>query len=138
MPAHQPIQVVDCNVDISPLNNLRELTLLGDFTSIDEISLNSRRLLSQVDVTHLKSVSFIIRYNEHRIQQQLVGVDDDLAQEKFKNLETISVHLITETYDVLAPKKRWSLFQPLIPKVTKFFPLAEKRKIFRIFDLYDL
>ena len=102
------------------------------------MSLNSRQLLSQVDVTHLKSVSFIIYYNQHSNQQQLFGVDDDLAQEKFKKLETISIHLITETYDVLAPKKRWSLFQPLIPKVKKFFPLAEKRRILNVYDLYDL
>ena len=107
-------------------------------TSTDEISLNSRRLLSQVDVTHLKSVSFIIRYNEHRIQQQLVGVDDDLAQAKFKNLETISVQVMADTFEVVAPKKRWSLFQPLIPKVKKFFPLSEKRKILKIIDLHHL
>ena len=106
--------------------------------STAEISLNSRRLLSQVDVTHLKSVSFIIRYNEHRIQQQLVGVDDDLAQEKFKNLETISVNLITDTFEVINPKKRRSLFQPLIPKVQKIFPLAEKRKVLKIIDMYML
>ena len=104
--------------------------------STAEISLNSRRLLSQVDVTHLKSVSFIIRYNEHRIQQQLVGVDDDLAQEKFKNLETISVNLITDTFEVINPKKRRSLFQPLIPKVQKIFPLAEKRKVLNIIDMF--
>ena len=102
------------------------------------MSLNSRQLLSQVDVTHLKRINFIIDYNQHSNQQQLFGVDDDLAQEKFKNLETISVHLITETYDVLAPKKRWSLFQPLIPKVQKIFPLAEKRKVLKIIDMYML
>ena len=107
-------------------------------TSTDEISLNSRRLLSQVDVTHLKSVSFIIRYNEHRIQQQLIGVDDDLAQEKFKNLEAISVHVVTDTFEVFDPKKRRSLFQPLIPKIKKLFPLAVKRKIFQIFDMHHL
>ena len=106
--------------------------------SAAEISLNSRRLLSQVDVTHLKSVSFIIRYNEHLIQQQLVGVDDDLAQEKFKNLETISVNLVSGIFEVVDPKKRWSLFQPFIPKVQKIFPLAEKRKVLKIIDMYTL
>ena len=107
-------------------------------TSTDEISLNSRRLLSQVDTTHLKSVRFIIPYEEHLIQQQLVGVDDDLAQEKFKNLETISVNLLTDTFEVVNPKKRRSLFQPLIPKVQKIFPLAAKRKVLKIIDMYTL
>ena len=102
------------------------------------MSLNSRQLLSQVDVTHLKSVSLIIDYNRHSNRQQLVGVDDDLAQAKFKNLETISVQVMTDTFEVVAPKKRWSLFQPLIPKVKKFFPLSEKRKILKIIDLHHL
>ena len=100
------------------------------------MSLNSRQLLSQVDVTHLKRINFIIDYNQHSNQQQLFGVDDDLAGEKFKNLETISVQVMTDTFEVVAPKKRWSLFQPFIPKVQKIFPLAEKRKVLNIIDMF--
>ena len=102
------------------------------------MSLNSRQLLSQVDVTHLKRINFIIDYNQHSNQQQLFGVDDDLAGEKFKNLETISVQVMTDTYEVVAPKERRSLFRPLVPKVRGFFPSAVKRKILKIIDLRHL
>ena len=80
--------------------------------------------------------STLIASFSHLIQQQLVGVDDDLAQEKFKNLETISVNLLSGIFEVVDPKKRWSLFQPFIPKVQKIFPLAEKRKVLNIIDMF--
>ena len=102
-----------------------------------EISLNARQLLSQVDVTHLKTINFIIYYEEKYTQKQLDGVDADLSQEKFKNLETISVQLMNNTYGAPPLNQRRALFQQLEPKVRVFFPLARKRKIFKVFDLYD-
>ena len=124
-------------MNISTLTNLEELTLLSDRTSSTEISLNARQLLSQVDVTHLKTINFIIYYEEKYTQKQLDGVDADLSQEKFKNLETISVQLMNNTYGAPPLNQRRALFQQLEPKVRVFFPLARKRKIFKVFDLYD-
>ena len=124
-------------MNISALTNLKELTLLSDRTSSTEISLNARQLLSQVDVTHLKTINFIIYYEEKYTQKQLDGVDADLSQEKFKNLETISVQLMNNTYGAPPLNQRRALFQQLEPKVRVFFPLARKRKIFKVFDLYD-
>ena len=124
-------------MNISALTNLKELTLLSDRTSSTEISLNARQLLSQVDVTHLKTINFIIYYEEKYTQKQLDGIDAELSQEKFNNLEAISVQLMNNTYSAPPLNQRRALFQQLEPKVRVFFPLARKRKIFKMFDLYD-
>lgn len=121
--------VVQCNVDISGLTNLKDLVLLSDHTSSTEISLNCRQLLSQVVTTQLKSVTLIVYYDLNYITKQLVGIDTDLSQEKFSKLDAVHVKLINTAWSTDTFQKKMHLVRMIRPRIKDLLPLTDGRGI---------